>query len=380
MDRRSFLLCCGTSFIPYTAPARFQRPELASDEGGLWAFMDREEARLKSSPFLIRDRALNEYVGAIACRLAGEHCPDLRVYLVRTPHFNAWMAPNGMMRIWSGLLLRMSNEAQLAAILAHEIGHYLARHGLDRLREARSRSALSQLVSIALSPAAFVGGVLSAVALGSVAQVGLATGGLAYARDHEREADRIGVDLMARAGYAPIEAARVWAQLQEERTAGNSGEPSLLFATHPPAEERQQTLAQMAAAAGGAEGRVGADTYRAMLAPHRAMFLHDEVQRRRFGETMALLERLLRSAPDDGELHFFKGETFRVQGEPADLEQAVQTYRAAERLPGAPPELQRSMGLALRRLGRADEAAAAFARYLEMRPAAADAELIRAYL
>ena len=55
--------------------------------------------------------------------------------LVRTPYFNASMAPNGMMQVWSGLLLRVDNEAQLAAVLGHEIGHYLARHSVERLRD-----------------------------------------------------------------------------------------------------------------------------------------------------------------------------------------------------------------------------------------------------
>jgi beta-barrel assembly-enhancing protease len=378
IQRRAFLVSCALPLLGHAAPARFARPDPASDEGGLWAYMDREEERVRRSAFLIRDPALNAYVRDIACRLAGEHCADLRVYLVRTPHFNAWMAPNGMMQIWSGLLLRMANEAQLAAMIAHEVGHYLERHGVERLRDAKSRSALGQLVSIALSPVALVGGALSSVALGSAAHFGIATGGLAYRRDHEREADRIGVDLMAQAGYAPMEAARVWTQLREEREAGGTREPGLLFASHPPAEEREQSLTEFSS--GKKEGKVGADSYRAALAPHRSLFLHDEVQRRRFGETNALLERLLKSAPADGELWFFRGETCRLRGERGDAEGALEAYRTARDLPGAPPEVHRSMGLVLQRLGRTKEASSAFLRYLDLKPGGADAELLRTYL
>jgi predicted Zn-dependent protease len=362
VNRRVFLACCGAPLLP-----RVERPDPASDEGGLWALMDREEDRLKRSPFLIRSAALNRYVSAIACRLAPEHCADVRVYLLRTPLFNAAMAPNGTLQVWSGLLLRMANEAQLAAMLAHEIGHYVARHSLERLRDAKSRSALGQLLSIVLSPAAFLGSALSAAA-----QMGLATGGLAYARDHEREADRIGLELMSRAGYDAAQAALVWQQLQEE----GQGQAGLLFASHPPAEERSRTLASLALPG----GRVDAQTYRAMLAPHRALFLEDELQRRRPGETLALLERLLRSAPGDGELHFFKGETFRRRGEQQDFQSALAEYRRAQASEGAPPQLYRSLGLSLRRLGRAQEASAAFARYLELQPCAVDAEMIRSYL
>lgn len=355
MNRRDFLACCATPLL---------RPDDASDEGGLWALMDREEERLRHSPFLIRDPALNRYVSAVACRLAGEHCSDIRIYLLRTPHVNAAMAPNGMMQVWSGLLLRMANEAQLAAMLAHEIGHYLARHSLERLRDARSRSALGQLVSILLSPAALLGGALS-----SAAQLGLATGGLAYARDQERAADRLGIELMARAGYDTREAALVWADLGEESRL----EAGVLFASHPPAEERSRTLASLATAG----GRVDAEAYRAVLAPQRSLFLEDEVQRRRPEETLALLERLLRGAPLDPELHFFRGELLRHAG---DFDSALAAYRRAEASAGAPPELHRSLGLTLRRLGRNAEASLAFTRYLVLRPGAVDAEMIRSYL
>ena len=105
----------------WEVPPRFARPDVASDEGGLWALMDREEARLRRSPFRMREEPLGLYLGDLACRLGAAHCPDIRVYAVRTPYFNASMAPNGMMQVWSGLMLRVENEAQLAAILGHEI-------------------------------------------------------------------------------------------------------------------------------------------------------------------------------------------------------------------------------------------------------------------
>lgn len=348
MNRRGFFLGCCACALPGAALAQ-------DDEAGLWAHMERQEERLRRSPFVIRDQALNAYLRDIACRLAGQHCPDVRVYVVRTPQFNATMAPNGMLQIWSGLLLRMANEAQLAAILGHEIGHYVARHGIARLREAKRRSAVGQTVGLGLTIFGWLG-----VAVNSIAQLGLSAGGAAYSREHEREADRIGLELMERAGYAPGEASRVWLQLLAE-------EDNTLFATHPSAEDRAHSLL---AAAAGRGGELGIDSYRRMLKPHRAAFLHDELLRGRYGETLALLERM----PPDGEVLFYKGEAHRLQGE---LEHALTAYRAAE---NPPPELYRSMGLVLRRRGELDAASQAFTRYLELRPIAPDAELIRTYL
>ncbi|MFI4927860.1 MAG: hypothetical protein ACHP7E_09265, partial [Burkholderiales bacterium] len=92
-------------------PPRFTRPAPGTDEGGLWGLMDREESRLKRSPLTIHDQKLEAYLTSVVCRLGEDHCPDVRVHPVRTPHFNAMMAPNGMMIVWSGLLLRVENEA-----------------------------------------------------------------------------------------------------------------------------------------------------------------------------------------------------------------------------------------------------------------------------
>ena len=360
---------------PWSPPARFTRPDPGTDEGGLWALMDREEKKLRQSAFLIRDKALHDYVNDIVCRLAGDHCPDVRVYLVQTPLFNASMAPNGMMQVWSGLLLRMTSEAQLAAVLGHEIGHYLQKHSIERLRDAKSRSAFGQFLGIFLARAGAVGG---------AAQLALLAGMLAYSRDQEREADQIGIDLMARAGYAPIEASRVWAQLLEELKAGKAERAeywndSVLFATHPPAEERQKVLAE-AAAARGPGGRTGEAEYRAAIAAHRAEFLSDELKRRSLGETRVLLERMQAAFPDDGELQYCLGEAYRLRAQAKDFDEALAAYRRAEAMKGAPPELFRSMGLVLRHQGEDQKAQAAFARYLELKPDAPDGALIRTFV
>jgi predicted Zn-dependent protease len=362
----------------YQAPPRFSRPDPSSDEGGLWAYMDRQEQQLKRSSFLIRDPALNKYVSDIACRLAGEHCPEMRVYLVRTPYFNASMAPNGMMQVWSGLLVRMQNEAQLSAVLAHEIAHYLQRHSVEGLRDAKSRSSFAQILGIAL-------GVAGGGNLGMLAQAGILASGMAYGRDQEREADRIGIALMARSGYAPAEAGRVWGQLLEEyegaKAAGEDvSTPSILFASHPPEEERREVLAAAAKRDWPGATRAGAEEYRAALAPHRMGFLYDEVRRRRFGESLVLFDRLLKSSPRDGQVQYFKGEAYRQRGREGDTKLALEAYRDALGMDNTPPEAHRSLGTVLRQTGDEAEATLAFKRYLELKPDAEDAELIRSYL
>ena len=74
-------------------PGRFARPAVDTEEGGLWSLMDREEARLRRSPLAIRDPALGKYLTDLTCHLTDGHCPDIRVHVMRTPVFNASMAP-----------------------------------------------------------------------------------------------------------------------------------------------------------------------------------------------------------------------------------------------------------------------------------------------
>ncbi len=78
-----------------------ERPALATMEGGLWMQIDNIEKKFKRSGWVVRDAALNSYINKIVCDLAGSFCPDFRVYIVSVPAFNATMAPNGMMQVYT---------------------------------------------------------------------------------------------------------------------------------------------------------------------------------------------------------------------------------------------------------------------------------------
>ena len=93
-----------------------KRPPLSSDEAGLWMKMDNAEKNLKTSGNIIHDKRLNRYLNKVVCRVARRYCNDVRVYAVRMPYFNASMAPNGTMQIWSGLMLRDALPPTRAAI------------------------------------------------------------------------------------------------------------------------------------------------------------------------------------------------------------------------------------------------------------------------
>lgn len=378
MKRRRFLAggcACGALCLsglagaqsPWTAPARFVRPEASTDEGGLWSLMDREETRMRRSPFLLRDRDLHSYVQEIACRLAGDHCPDIRVHLVRTPHFNASMAPNGMMEVWTGLLLRVENEAQLAGVLGHEIAHYLLRHSIERLRELKAGAAASQFLAIF-------------GLIGSLGSLAVMAGVLGYTRDQEREADRIGLALMHQAGYDAREAHKIWANLLLEIKARPDADQGRfpLFASHPPTEERQEELKRLAEGMPG--GAAHPEAWRKKVQPHLREWLAEEIKRGQHEESIALLTRMMKDLPQQADYAFARGEVYRIRGRDGDHDAALSDYRSAVALGAEPPETHRGLGAIYRARKQAAEARTSFQRYLELAPGAPDSPMIRSYL
>lgn len=375
MNRRQFIAggcaCCASALAnaqAWEAPARFTRPDVATDEGGLWALTDREETRVRRSPFVMRDAKLRDYVQGIACRLAGDHCPDLRVHLVRTPHFNASMFPNGMMQIWTGLLLRVENEAQLAAIIGHEIGHYLERHAVERLRDVRARSAFGNFLA------------LFGLA-GAIGQLVMLAGMFAYSREQEREADRIGVLLMKKAGYDPAEAPNVWGNLLLEIRARPDSDPeraSPLFATHPSPDERQQALQRLVEPRGG--GTTNEGIWIEHLRPHRREWLLEEIQRGQHEESIALFSRQIARVPREADFRFARAEVYRLRARDGDWDAAIEDYSAAIDAGGEPAETHRGLGLVYRNLKQPEYARSSFERYLKSAPDAPDAAMIRTYI
>lgn len=349
------------------------RPSAETDEGGLWHSVEKIERETARSRYRIRDAEWNQYLEEIIARLSPEFHADMRVYLLRTPHFNASMYPNGMMNVWTGLLLRAKDEAQLAAVLGHEIGHYTQRHTLARLRDARSRADFSVFLSMGLA-AAGLG------AVGDLTSLMIVAGQYAYSREHEREADDVGITLMAKAGYRPIAASEIWQQLIEESEADkNQHSPSLLFATHPAPQERMATLKAKADQLGNV-GENFADRYRERIRKIRFMMLEDELRLRQYERSLVLIRRLQKETPEDGELIYFEAEIYRLREDKDDLKLAEQTYERAVLAANTPPQAWRSLGLIQRRDGRHDAAVQSFRKYLDLRPNADDRAIITSYM
>jgi len=356
------------------------------DEIGLWQQMARVEEELSGSNLLIKDPALNLYLQGLIGKVGGPAAKDMRIYLARIPEFNAVMFPTGFAVIFSGLLLRMRNEAQLAGVIAHESGHFLRKHQIRQWRDMRTKTDLFAVLAMGAGVAGGAAGVYTGD-LARLAELGTILSLFRYNRTLEAEADAMGVRLLADAGYAPSAMAETWDQLIRELDASakyrrkKRDRGYSLFATHPAPESRMADL-RLSAKDVTVPGRAyddGRARYLAAIAPIRQMLLDDQVKLNDPGASQTIVETL---AIDgwNGLLRFHEAEIWRLRNRAGDDARAALGYAAAVGYGDAPPDAWRWHGVMLQKAGRVAEAKAAYARYLAMAPEAPDAPFIRQLL
>lgn len=347
------------------------------DERGLWMMSGEDETILKASPFLITDPALNAYVQGVLCRTVGpDRCKAVRLYIMRVPAFNASMAPNGVLQLWSGALLRMKNETELAAVLGHEFAHYELRHALAGFKQARAASDAAMWL-------AFIPYAGLALSLGAL------QGFFVFNQAQEKAADLESFAFLQASPYRAASFADIWERLSAENDAGRlargqqakGGRQKGFFATHPSNAERMAYLRAMGAAAGD-KGDEATASYLAGLGGWRKAFLEDQIKLNDFGGTEWLLADLAKASGGwSGDMLFARGELYRLRGQPGDMTSAIAFYREAIAKGFADPDGLRGLGLALLRGGGTPdskaEGQAMLARYLEQRPQASDAAMLR---
>ena len=192
------------------------------------------------------DPALTNRVRGIARRIipvTGAFRPDApgwpwEVNVIRSDELNAWCMPGGKIAFYSGLITKLQlTDDEIAAVMGHEIAHALREHA----RERASEQATSQLaLGIAVT---LLGGGQGMMDMASMAYG--VTVGLPHSRLHETEADRMGVELAARAGYDPHAAVRLWQKMG--LASGGGGKQPELLSTHPSADTRTRDLEAYAA-------------------------------------------------------------------------------------------------------------------------------------
>jgi beta-barrel assembly-enhancing protease len=252
---------------------------------------------------------------------------------------NAWALPGGKIAVNRGLLTELENEAELAAVLGHEIVHAAARHGA----KAQERGTLLQVGMAAAQIGAAVGGVDSNVAglLIQGAGVGAQLIMTKYSREQELESDLYGMKYMKLAGYDPWGAVTLQETFVRLSAQGERAQSWLdgMFASHPPSAERvarnQQTAADL-----GRDGEVGAERYaqriKSLMDLKPAYDKHDQAmaaaRKKDFAAARKLAGEAAAAVPREGRFQEFLGEVALAEKQP---QQAVSHYsRAIDLNPG----------------------------------------------
>ena len=355
-----------------------ETPSIETIEAGLWMQMNNYEEKLKTSGSRVKDKNLEKYLKNILCNLTPDYCKDIRVYVQDMPYFNAFMAPNGMMVVWTGLLLRAQNEAQVAAVIGHEAGHYIKRHSLKAWLDAKSRTDLMALLAIGLS----VGGVPSGGDIFNLTQL-LQVGFMAkHSRDNEREADKIGLDFLIKAEYDPKEAPKIWENIIKEMELGEVKKPLAFLASHPAPAERIENLKKQTQKYEKIENKKNKEKLKQKTSSHLKKWIKDEMRlKNKVEQTEFILDLVYEDSENEYLLKFYKGEIYRLRTDVENnYQKAIDLYKESIKLKEDFPDAYRELGLLQLKIEKDNEAKKNLQNYLKHAKNPKDKSIIESYL
>jgi len=397
MDRKTTFLTLTAVLLTLPAHAAKVEPVYDSpavpalaDEKQLWERASNHENRLRNRGTIFHDRHMEEYIEEIADRmLAGsiDHIGlNIDFVLVREPTLSAWAYPYGTIGLQTGLLVRMENEAQFGAILAHEISHFLQRHTyremLDGGKQSKVGKGLGFLVGLAAAKETgkFEKGLMDFT---ENLWENLATSG--YSKKNEYVADEEGLRLMANAGLPISESVPAFAALAQNSVYG-AGDPRKMWSSHPRLESRIKNLTKEIKRAKRKKTYVEPPMpdpieYYRRIAPALIMNARMDINERQFQRAREALQKYLQVHADDPEAHFLLGESYRGQNPVGpDFSESMASYRAAILQDSAYADAHKELGMAYRIQQNRDAARQAFEQYLAFAADAPDAGIIRGYL
>ena len=203
--------------------------------------------QLKKETPINHDPAINDQVQRVGKRVAavaGKDLPDAKWEFVvfESKEANAFCLPGGKVGVYTGILTVTKDDAGLATVIGHEVGHAVAHHGAERMSEALIMQGGGELVGLSLSTASPLTQQAAMLAYGAGTKMGRE---LPHSRSQESEADHIGLIYMARAGYDPKAAVEFWQRFAAlNGQQGNASWLSQFLSTHPVDEVRIKQLKQ----------------------------------------------------------------------------------------------------------------------------------------
>lgn len=304
------------------------------------------------------DPALADYVASVGHRLAttAERRLPYEFVVINNSELNAWALPGGKIGVNRGLLVALESEAELAALLGHEIAHAAARHGARQAEQGLLTNVVLAAAEVALDGEEYADLALQG------AQVGGVLIRQRFSRGDELEADYYGMRYMVAAGYNPQGAVTLQQKLVALNQRGSPGLVARLLASHPPSPERVANNRATVGALGGAVGEVGRQRYLEAIAYAKskqpaydsANEAYTLAQRGSSLRALAKIDQAIAMEPNEARFYGLKGDILRAGGR---YQEALAQYSRALRLDDSYHSYYLGSGLALAYLGRNADAA-----------------------
>ncbi|MEJ1376624.1 MAG: M48 family metalloprotease [Candidatus Sedimenticola sp. (ex Thyasira tokunagai)] len=258
------------------------------------------------------DPKLTSYIQQVGQRLTAESDRKLpyEFVVINDAGPNAWALPGGKIAVNRGLLMELKNEAELAAVLGHEIVHAAARHGAKRVEKGLLLQGAVMAAGIATQDSDY-----TQLAVGAAA-IGASLLSQRYSRDAELESDYYGMVYMVRAGYDPRAAVGLQETFVRLSKAGESNWLSGLFSSHPPSAERVAKNRETAEQLGVNGGELGERRYRRMLSSLRkaepAYVAYrqggEALQKKRHDQALSYAREAIAIEPAEALFHSLEGD------------------------------------------------------------------------
>ena len=364
-------VCCLVAGCATSRPIPVCQTLTASEEEQmLWRRAQEEQDAIDGSGLLYQDGEIENYLNQVAEKLQTNSISadiSFQIKVIKDPKLNAFALPNGVIYIHTGILARMENEAQLAALLAHEMTHCTHRHSLKTLRNIKDRT---QAKSATIRELAQLLGIT-----GSIASIN------GYTRELETEADRVGLDLAVKANYDPNEVLKLFELLKLENEIEGVEEPYFL-GTHPKVQQRIENVNRWLAEKNRGKIKGSKNTIKFQSRMSRLMLENARLDLRqgKFFIAQSTVKKYLSVNPDDAQAYFLLGEIFRQRGWKNDSVAAINNYEKSISLNPSFAESHKAMGLMHYKDGEKRRAKKYFESCLLLSPNTADKAYIQGYL
>ncbi len=296
---------CATTHAPALSAntADFGQSE---DEKKLIARAAEFHKDLDRKGMLLEDAGAQAYLDSVARPLIPADVlgiVDFKFHILRTPLVNALALPDGHVYVTLGLLARLRNQAELAEVLGHEIGHVVLRHGLNQYQNRRSQVVTAHIADLILFGT-------------SIAYLPMIASIASYSREQEEEADRFGLRQITAQGYQSAAAIEVFAVLQEVKKA--EAIEGSWYSSHPSNQERAGALKKLTGDSTLPEnpsGKINTADYQKFSQPLLEENIRLKLAARQYELAADSTERALEIQAGKPVFYYFKGEALRGMAE-----------------------------------------------------------------